>query len=212
VDESWIAGAGPEGGIVQLIPRMRAWVEQYYPGTKLAVTEYNWGALGHINGALAQAEVLGIFGREGLDLATLWAPPEADQPGAFAFRIYRNYDGAGSRFGDTSVQATSADAGQLSIFAAQRSSDGALTAVVINKTDGPLTGALAVANAALSGGGEWRRYSAADLTRITPPTSFTLVNGAAELTFPAQSITLLVMGTEMETGDERLYLPTIRSE
>ena len=188
---------------------MRAWVDEYYPGTKLAMTEYNWGALAHINGALAQAEVLGIFGREGLDLATLWAPPAADQPGAFAFRIYRNYDGQGGRFGDTSVQAASTDAGKLSIFAATRSTDGALTAVVINKTDGPLTGSLAVANAPLSGSGEWRRYSSADLTHITPPQPFTLVNGTAELTFPAQSITLLVMGQAPEAGDERLYLPAI---
>ena len=89
VDESWINEA------VRLIPRMRDWVAQYYPGTKLAIGEYNWGALDHINGALAQADVLGIFGREGLDLATLWAPPTASQPGAFAFRMYRNYDGAG---------------------------------------------------------------------------------------------------------------------
>lgn len=210
MDESWIKDAGPEGGIVQLLPRMRAWVDEHYPGTKLAVTEYNWGALGYINGALAQAEVLGIFGREGLDLATLWAPPAADQPGAFAFRIYRNYDGGGSRFGDTSVQAASADAGKLSIFAATRSSDGALTAVVINKTDGALTGSLSVANAALSGSGEWHRYSAADLTRISPAQAFTLAGGKAEIAFPAQSITLLVIGTEVEMGDQRLYLPTIQ--
>src|SRR6185503_19599851 len=68
-DESWI------GEAVQLIPRMRQWVNTDYPGTRLAIGEYNWGALDHINGALAQADVLGIFGREGLDLATLWDPP-----------------------------------------------------------------------------------------------------------------------------------------
>ncbi len=74
VDESWIAEP------VYLIPRMRAWVNTHYPGTKLAISEYNWGALDHINGALAQADVLGIFGRERLDLATLWAPPQSGWP------------------------------------------------------------------------------------------------------------------------------------
>ena len=96
VDESWIGGAGWEGGIVKLIPRMKEWVTANYTGTKLAITEYNWGALDHINGAVAQADVLGIFGREGLDLATLWGPPTVNQPGAYAFRMYRNYDGATS--------------------------------------------------------------------------------------------------------------------
>ena len=88
-DESWIADV-QDGPYVRLIPRIRQWVADYYPGTKLAITEYNWGGLESINGALAQADVLGIFGREGLDLATLWGPPEINQPGMFAFRMYRN--------------------------------------------------------------------------------------------------------------------------
>ncbi len=107
-DESWINGT--EGGPqVRLIPRMREWAQASYPGTKLALTEYNWGALDHINGALAQADVLGIFGREGLDLATLWSPPKTGEPGEFAFRMYRNYDGVGAQFGDTRVRAISTD-------------------------------------------------------------------------------------------------------
>src|SRR5215468_3500506 len=122
-----------------LIPRMRTWVDQNYPGTKLAISEYNWGALDNINGALAQADVLGIFGREGLDLATLWAPPTTTQPGAFAFRMYRNYDGAGHGFGDTSVRATSADEAKLAVYASLRSADGALTLIVLNKTGQDLT-------------------------------------------------------------------------
>jgi sugar lactone lactonase YvrE len=210
VDESWIKDAGPDGGIVQLIPRMRAWVNAHYPGTKLAVTEYNWGALDHINGALAQAEVLGVFGREGLDLATLWGPPASTDPGAFAFRIYRNYDGQGGRFGDVSVQALSADVDKLAIFAAERSSDGSLTAVVINKTDGPLTGALTFANRPLDAGGEWRRYDDADLTKITAPQSFSLSGGKAELIFSAQSITLLVLRAPTAPAAQHLYLPAVR--
>ena len=45
------------------------------PGTKLAITEYNWGGTESLNGALAEADVLGIFGREGVGLATMWDPP-----------------------------------------------------------------------------------------------------------------------------------------
>jgi hypothetical protein len=41
VDESWIAEAGPDGGIVRLIPRMHDWVNATYPRTKLAIGEYN---------------------------------------------------------------------------------------------------------------------------------------------------------------------------
>lgn len=65
VDQSWINSA------VELIPRMKGWVTDHYiAGTPVAITEYNWGAETHINGATAQADILGIFGREGLDMAT----------------------------------------------------------------------------------------------------------------------------------------------
>src|SRR6476469_264537 len=109
-DESYIRDLDT-GAYLQMIPRMKSWVADNYPGTKLAISEYNWGALDHINGALAQADVLGIFGREALDLATLWEPPADGDPGAFAVRMYRNDDGSGGSVGETSVRATSADQG-----------------------------------------------------------------------------------------------------
>ena len=128
------------------IPRMHQWVTDNYPGTKLAISEYNWGGLEFINGALAQADVLGIFGRGGLDLATLWSPPDITQPGMFAFRMYRNYDGQGHTFGDISLQSASADQDKLAIYAAERASDGALTLMAINKTAQPLTSSLSLAH------------------------------------------------------------------
>ncbi len=208
VDESWIKDAGPDDGIVKLIPRMRAWVNQYYPGTKLAVSEYNWGALDDINGALAQADVLGIFGREGLDLATLWSPPDGDQPGAFAFRMYRNYDGAGSHFGDTSVQAASSNQDKLAVYAAQRNSDGALTVAVINKTNGPLAGTLAIANAAIQRAAVYR-YSPADLAHIEREGDVALTAAGTDIVFGAQSITLLVAPAQAPTYTHHLYLPAV---
>ena len=186
-EESWIAEP------VYMIPRMRGWIAADYPGTRTAVTEYNWGALDHINGALAQADVLGIFGREGLDLATLWGPPSSGEPGAFAFRMYRNVDGAGSGFGETSVHAASSDQGRLSAYAARRAGDGALTVVVINKTGGGLTSAVSLAGFAPAGSVQVRRYSAADLGAIVRAADLPQPNGSLVTTFPAGSITLLVI-------------------
>jgi hypothetical protein len=190
VDESWIADAGPDGGIVKLIPRMRDWVKNNYPGTKLAITEYNWGALNHINGALAQADVLGIFGREGLDLATLWSPPTAKQPGAFAFRMYRNYNGAGGMFGETSVKASSTDQGRLAVYAAEENATGALTLMVINKTSGALSSKLALSHFTPTGTLQGWRYSAAQLGSIAHLADKTFTGTAFTASYPANSITL----------------------
>ena len=79
---------------------------------KIAITEYNWGAEADINGATAQADILGIFGREGLDLATRWTTPDPSTPTYKAIKMYRNYDGNKSTFGETSVSAIGAEPGQ----------------------------------------------------------------------------------------------------
>jgi len=207
-DESWIADVA-EGPYVRVIPRMKEWVAANYPGTKLAITEYNWGALDHINGALAQADVLGIFGREGLDLATLWGPPEADEPGAFAFRMYLNYDGAGNAFGETSVHAASADQEQLAIYAARRGSDGALTMIIINKTAAPLTSDLALSNFIWTGWAHFYRYSAAYLTAIVRNADQPVSAAGFTATYPANSITLVVIPNPTPPPPAVMYLPVI---
>jgi hypothetical protein len=199
-DESWIGDDGQPADWqkVRLLPRMLEWVNTNYPGTKLALTEYNWGGLEHINGALAQADILGIFGREGLDVAALWNYPDKalgydrfeNLPGAYAFRLYRNYDGAGSKFGETSVSSSSSDGNQLSVYAAERSSDKALTIVVINKADKPLTAKLAFSGFTANGNAEVYRYSDANLNTITQEAGQP-ANGI--FSFPKHSITLLVL-------------------
>lgn len=194
VEESWIGPSGVNAPPLQFIRTMKAWVAQYYPGTKVAITEYNWGALDNINGALAEADVLGIYGREGLDLATMWGEPQPTQPGAYSFRMYRNYDGAGSRFGDVSVSATSSDQGQLAVYAAQRSCDNALTVMIVNKTGSDLTSPLSVTGIHGNSTAQRFTYSPANLNAIVRGDDLAVRSGKVDATYPANSITLLVLG------------------
>ena len=186
VDKTWIDEP------IYLIPRMREWVDEHYPGTKLALTEYNWGGLEHINGAVAQADILGIFGREGLDMATLWDPPERLEPGAFAFRMYRNYDGNGAKFGDIVIPATSPDPDKLAIFAAERSDDGITTIMVINKSRLEITTSLTFDRPLSTDLQAWQ-YSEADLEHILRLDQIMVDGEMVELTLPAYSITLYTL-------------------
>jgi predicted esterase len=216
VDKSWIKDSGIDGGIVKLIPRLRELVANNYPGTKIAISEYSWGAHADLNGALAQAEILGIFGREGVDLATLFdgryeaedAKFSPDRPSAYAFRIYRNYDGQGGRFGDTRVQADSSDANRLTIYAAQRTSDGALTLVVINKSQTALTTQLNVAGFSSGANAAVYRYSAANLGAIVRQPDLAISASGLNTSFPAESISLLVVPTNSEVQPaQRVFMP-----
>jgi hypothetical protein len=193
VNESWIASTGIDGGVVKLIPRLKAWVAAHDPGLQVGVTEYNWGAEGHINGALAQADVLGILGREGADLATRWTTPDPSTPTYQAIKMYRSYDGARSTFGDTSVAATGGNPDQLAPFAAQRSADGALTVMLVEKAlsgSTPVTVHLAGFTPA-SSAQVWRVSAAAGAIQHLPNAA--VAGGAVSLTLAPQSLTLLVV-------------------
>lgn len=191
-NDYWIQDVDNGGGPVapMFIPRLQQIIAQNYPGTKLAITEYNFGALDDINGALAQADLLGIFGREALDAAALWGPPAATDPGAYAFKIYRNYDGIGGTFGETSVQSSSADQGKLAIYGALRS-DGNLTAMVINKTGQDLSSALTLANFDAAASASVWRYGSANLSAIVKEPNVPIGAGQLSAVYPANSITLL---------------------
>ena len=205
-DPNYTSSCSTPAQAPQLIPMMHGWVTKDYPGTKTAITEYNWGGQEHINGAVAQADILGIFGQYGLDLGTLWGPPDGSQaPGLFAFEIYRNYDGNKSTFGDTALASSSGNQNQgqgvLSVYGARRSADQAVTVVVINKTYGDLTATLSLNNfTSSSRTAEDFLYSNADLNAIVAQPAVTVTppsgSGTASTistTFPAQSITLLVV-------------------
>lgn len=174
------------------IPRVKAIIAQNYPGTKLAITEYNGGALDTLTGGLVQADLLGIFGAQGLDLATLWGQPSPTDPGAFAFKMYRNYDGIGGAFGETGVQGVSGDQSQLAVYAAVRS-DLNLTAVVINKTGGALTSTLSLANFQAGPAAQVWQYSGANLGAIVAQPGIAVGGGSLTATFPANSVTMLVI-------------------
>jgi len=189
VDPSWI------GTNIDLIPLFHSWIAKDYPGTKLALSEYGWGDLGAINGALTEADVLGIFGREGVDLATIWSPPTSSQPGAYTFRMYLNYDGQGSRYGDTSIQSASSDQSQLAVYGAQRSSDGALTLMIINKTANDLTSSLSLAGATPTGNAQAYTYSSANLNAIVRQPDVAVSSSGFSATYPANSMTMVVIPT-----------------
>jgi PKD repeat protein len=187
VDQSWV------GTQVYLIPRMKAWVNQYYPNTKIAITEYNWGAEGDINGATTQADIFGIFGREGLDMATRWTTPANNTPTYLAMKMYRNYDNAKSTFGDTSISAGVTNPDNLSAFAATRSTDGAMTVMVINKVG--TSSALTLSLANFTAGSAAHVYQLTSSNAINHLSDVAVSSNQVTTTVPAQSITLFVIPT-----------------
>lgn len=128
VSESWIAQP------VALVPRLRQWIDQYCPGTRIAITEYNWGGDTGLSSALAQVEALAIFAREGVDLATRWVAPDDGSKLEEAFRLFLDYDGADGRVAGDSVRAVSPEVDRVGAYAVHDAAGGRLFVVLTNKS------------------------------------------------------------------------------
>lgn len=134
--------------------------------------------------------MLGIYGRQSLDFANMWNVPKPTDPVAYSFHVYRDFDGAGGQFGNTSVNSTSTDQGQLSVYGAVRSSDGALTIIAINKTTGAIQTTLTLANFNSNTTAAVYTYSIANLTQIVAGAPVPVASNTVDYNFPAYSATV----------------------
>jgi hypothetical protein len=191
VEKNWI---GKWHGAIALIPAFHKWVDTEYPGTKVSISEYGWGDGKTLVGALGEMDVLGIFGRERLDLACLFGPPIAGDAAANAFRMYRNYDGKGGRFGDTAVHSKSADQSRLAIYGAERQGDHVLTLIVINKSRADLTTQLSIIHTKTATSAKVFRYSNDNPNAVVAEQDQPVDAAGFSATFPSRSATLFVVG------------------
>jgi len=162
----------------QMIPRVLGWIASAYAGHSdlapgYSISEYNVGCEDQIEGGVAEADLLGVFGREGLFAATIWplttvanGTTLVNYPVA-AFDIYRNYDGSGSVVGDTTVYASTSDVADTSVYAFTSSTNASeVDLVMINKLGTGTPVAITVAHAAT----------------LTTAKAYNLVNGTVGVT------------------------------
>ena len=189
VETSWITQSSLHNAI-QLVPRLKG---NFKGGMRrLAMTEYNYGAGGHISGGIAQADVLGIFGRENLFAAALWRLSASNEYIYGAFDMFRNVDGANGSFGDTSVGAGTSDPATTSVYASvDAANQSRMVVVAINKSDAPQTAGMRVSN--------FSRSSTSAVVRVYTLTSASPIPqrqpdlvGPLRFTMPANSVTTLV--------------------
>jgi hypothetical protein len=159
----------------QMIPRMLGKIATAYSGKSTAVpglsfSEYNPGCETAIQGGVAEADLLGIFGREGVYAATAWPLKSITTSGSLtnylvaAYDLYRNYDGAGSVVGDTATSAQTSDVEDTSIYAFAHSGDTTkVDLVLVNKTGGALPVSIQIASG----------------PALTTATAYNLVSGKA---------------------------------
>jgi glycosyl hydrolase family 44/fibronectin type III domain protein len=180
---------------INILGRLQAKINAENPGMKISITEYESGGWNHIAGTIAQADNLGVFGAQGLFAANFWPPNGTYSYALAGFRAFRDFDGAGANFGDTSLQATSNNVQNVVVYASSDSATpGRFVFVAINRsTSSQVT---AINGQLLSGTAHLYQMTAASAQGQNPvqPTSIgtMAVNGSSlTITLPALSVTII---------------------
>jgi mannan endo-1,4-beta-mannosidase len=168
VETSWISKwatprqpvvdwGNPTPGPVNLLPRIFASIAAYYPGTRLSITEFNYGGNGDVSGGIATADFLGVIGRLGVYAASWWELADGPAYTASAYRLFRNYDGAKSAFGTVATRATASDRDNASVYASYNPGGNEVHLIVLNKSQtGAIKGVFHVTSpVALAQGRAW---------------------------------------------------------
>jgi mannan endo-1,4-beta-mannosidase len=178
-------------------------IAAHYPGTKLAFTEYNYGAGGDISGGIAQADVLGIFGQQGVFAANMW-PLSAVTYIDAAFNMYQDPAGNGTKVGDTSVSTVDSDTVNTSAYGFVNSANAnEVDAVVINKTASPMTTTVQITNPTSLTSVKVYQLTSASASPQAAGT-FAVQNNQYQYTMPAYSVSTLVF-----TGTGSNPAPTV---
>lgn len=205
-ENSWIGQWCQEN--VPILPTIQKSIDQYYPGTKLAISEYNFGGGDDVSGTIAQAEALGCFADQGVYFATLWGNGEYILSG---INLYTNYDGNGSAFGNMLVPTVTDDVSLASSYAAiQGTDEGTVTAMVTNKS---LTDS---ENAVISLEGADTNYQAAAVYAVSGDSADirlidvvdNITDNKVNVTLPAYSAAMVVITDDASDFDGlELYNP-----
>lgn len=192
-DESWVDTE------IRLLPRLKEWIAENYPGLPISIGEYDFGATTHMSGGLAQAEALGRFSEAGILSAFRFYYPPEKSPAYWAFRAFRDFDGQGGRFQDFYIP-TRATKG-TSLFASRNEAGTRLVAIALNLEPDVERDALVE----LLGCGELTH--ARVLQYVGAPSGFSSrapgsrTSGSLGVTLPPWSITVLDM--KLASGADR---------
>jgi Glycoside hydrolase family 44/Secretion system C-terminal sorting domain len=193
-----------------LITKLNASINAQYPGTKLSFSEYNYGGENHWSGGLAHADVLGVFGQQGVYAAQFWRlEGGAGNYVSAAFRLYNNYNGSGAKFGNTSVSANSNDKAKLSVYASiNNANQNTLYLIVINKAATTTSTSISLtSDANYSSVAAWGFDQSS--SSIGTRTGVSNIGGDNLFTysFPARSATILVLsaGGSQPVGSAKIY-------
>lgn len=194
VETSWISSM--LGGPIKLLPDVKKSINKYFPGTKIALTEFTYGAANHISGGIATADFLGAAGKNGVFMTNKWYVTYGYT--AAAYKIFRNYNGSNAPFGTTACFASTSNIDSAAVYGSFNGTDkSVLHIIAINKASTAKSVAINISAGQKYAAAEVWGFNASD-TLITKRASVsTITNNSFEYTMPALSVLHFVVSTSV---------------
>lgn len=195
--DPWVNGV-LGGAPIEFLPRLQAKINAEFPSIKLSISEYETGGFNNIAGTVAQADELGVFASNGLFAGMMWPPSGTYDYELAGFRAYRNYDGAGSNFGNQLVQTTSSNPGAVTVYVSNdTTTPGRVVMVAVNRAN--TSQVVAISGMTLSGTANMYQMTATTAATQSPSAPVTPVSIGSQavsgssltLTLPAYSVTTI---------------------
>ena len=186
------------GAPIEFLPRLQAKINAEFPSIKLSISEYETGGFNNIAGTVAQADQLGVYASNGLFASMFWPPSGTYDYELAGFRAYRDYDGAGSNFGNVSVQTTSSNPGAVMVYVStDTTTAGRVVMVAVNRAN--TSQVVAITGMTLSGTASLYQMTATTAATQSPSAPVTPVSIGTQalsgstltLTLPAYSVTTI---------------------
>ena len=195
VENSWITNSVTSGQPIQILTHLQSKINASNPGMKLSITEYENGGFNDIAGTIAQADNLGIFGNMGLFAANFWPPSGTYSYTMAGFLAFRDFDGAGANFGDTSLQSTSSSVGNVVVYTStDTATPGRVVLVAINRSNASKV--TVISGQALAGSAHLFQITAASaasqsVVQPVPAGTLSVSGSSLVITLPAYSVTTI---------------------
>lgn len=194
-EDSWIGQWGKS--FLPLLPKIQSSINKFYPGTKLSITEINYGGPNHVSGGIAMADALGIFAKYGVYMSCLWPLTDTSPFTSAAFKIFRNYDAAKSTFGDFYAYSSTSDSVNTSVYGSIKNGTNEIHVIAINKRlNSSVTAGFSVTgNYSISSGRVWAFDSLSTVPKEISSVS-NIQNNSFSYNLPKGSVCHFVLKTD----------------
>jgi hypothetical protein len=175
-----------------ILTRFKSDIATYFPDTNIAITEYTWGPSTQWATGITTADFLGICAKYGVYMTNYWG-----QGGYIdtAIKMYTNYDGSNSKFGDMNVAASMSNKVDSSIYASVSTEMLCeLHLMVINKNQyNDITGTFNITSPQnFLSGRVWKFDNTSSTISETTPIG-TITNNTFTYTVPMKSVCHIVL-------------------